>query len=239
MEATSEAGWQYRWSPHLNKPRRHLHRPTSNGPFEKLRAGELRGSSERDYRTFCTNRPLRCCCRPLFSLEGWKGRNRAEEEEERRVENAARSARKRWDESVFIQVSLILEGGRETHLRETGEASIAGLEMLQGTHWAWASVSLQSAAARTRPAWQGFKTGSEIWARIAYRVFNDDILQKTLPSFLEDLKQSPAYPLSLAAEKTPNKFINDGQTFLESLAFFFFLFLSLLCLKGNKYPEAI
>lgn len=183
MEATSEAGWQYHSSPHLNKPRRHLLRPTSNGLFKKLRAGELRGWSERDYRTFCTNRPLRCCCRPLFSLAKW-----AEEKEWRRRKSGGR--RTRWEahkkhERIFIQVPLILEGVRHTSKRQGSIDSRTGNAPREG----WASVSLQSVAARTRAAWQGFKTGRDIWGWIPY----SGTLNRSL--FLQKLQQCPAYPL--------------------------------------------
>lgn len=96
MDATSEARWRQRWSPHLNKPP--PPRPTSNGAaglFENLRARELREHKIKaakrvaeGCRIGCTNRPLRCCCRLLFSLTGAKKKlsPAQEKEEEEKVE---------------------------------------------------------------------------------------------------------------------------------------------------------
>lgn len=76
------------------------------------------------------------------------GGDQAEEEEERREENTVRSTQKTRDESIFIQVPLILEGVRHTSKRQGSIDSKTGNAPREG----WASVSLQSVAARTRAA---------------------------------------------------------------------------------------
>lgn len=69
------------------------------------------------YRIGCTNRPLRCCCRLLFSLIGVKKKlSPAQEEEE---ENTERSTHTKDDTVYLYRCLLILEHGvRHTSKRQ-------------------------------------------------------------------------------------------------------------------------
>lgn len=139
MDATSEGWWQQHWSPHLNKPPTHppppahikWHSwPTWKPKSTRAERVEWKKATRRvveGCRTVCTNRPLRCCHRLLFSLAGAKKKlSPTQEREEKHTYTK--------DDRVFIQVPLILEqGGR--HTLERQEASIAQLVILQGLGW--------------------------------------------------------------------------------------------------------
>lgn len=124
MDTTSEAGWQQPWSPHLNKPHHHLQRSTSNGTvglFENLRAWELRGlSAVEGYRTFCTNRPLRCCRRWLFSFAGWRDETEPCAGGGARWGEHGEKHTKKMIECIYTGASNI-GVGRETHLLKPGK----------------------------------------------------------------------------------------------------------------------
>lgn len=121
-----------------------------------------------------------------------------------------------------------MEGGRHASKRQGSVDSRTGNAPREGR--GWASVSLQSVAARTRASMTG--------------LLNVQIFGLELPT--EDPTSNSRKLCLIFAETAAmscvflrlknNLLLKDGQTFLRLYAFFFF---SLLCLRGNKYPKAI
>lgn len=97
------------------------------GLFENLRARELREWSniknffkkedqESCGRIGCTNRPLRCCCRLLFSLTGVKKELSPAQEKEAAEEEEKCGEKHTKDKRVYLYRCLILEHGGQTQL---------------------------------------------------------------------------------------------------------------------------